>query len=739
MKAIKYFSFGLTAMLAFSACSDQFLQDKKNYDQVGAEVYNDFDGANGRLNDLYGWCLPTTSEMSWKYPSCGLNDIAGKSTEEYAGFSSFVDPQTAMSSDGSTSVSIPDYFMATANNIQEAVYGRIRNINDFIRGVSGSTLTEAQKNIMLGQAYFFRAWCYYNLVKWYGGVPIVTDIQEPVEDSFTERSTTHECIDFICTDLDRAARLLAKKTMSGGWTGSDYGRVTTGTALALKGRVLLLWASPLFNRANDTSRWQEAYNTMKREKATIDALGYGLYSTANNINGSDFAGVFSQTMSSEAVFTVQYNSVQSGDGQKNNQWERFIRPKNTSGNGTLHPSKMLIDLFPMSDGKMPDLSGTNETYKNTYSKLEKSNIGYDETFPMANRDPRFYRTFAFPGVRWAYNGNATLQGFGAGYPSYNNGADYTLWSYVWYTSADDQGNVESSQQVAADSLLTNNSTWYIRKRSDDRDVNASALYSPYTATESNGGFTYSKAPYIEIRYAEVLLNLAEAACGAGDMAYAVELLQQIRARAGYTAENNYGLPTNLVSDQAACMSAIIYERMVELAYEGKRFHDLRRWLLFDGGSTISSIQGAPSSWTLTGWGGNTCTYLGFTPLNGQRRENSEYRTADKHGVGGTTAASDPLIKAGVERCTPVDLSKGELDEQIKNLRGWYNANLKYKQKKGDAYDSNKVPLHMNYLAKYYFFGFTQGAMNNNSMIEQTIGWEDSNNANANGTFDPLAE
>ena len=165
MKAIKYFSFGLASMLAFSACSDQFLQDKKNYDQVGAEVYNDFDGANGRLNDLYGWCLPTTSEMSWKYPSCGLADEASKSTEEYSGFSKFLDPENIMSSDNSTTTSVPDYFMGTSNNIQEAVYGRIRNINDFLRGVENSSLTEAQKGILMGQAYFFRAWCYYNLVK----------------------------------------------------------------------------------------------------------------------------------------------------------------------------------------------------------------------------------------------------------------------------------------------------------------------------------------------------------------------------------------------------------------------------------------------------------------------------------------------------------------------------------------------------------------------------------------------
>ena len=427
MKAIKYFSFGLASMLAFSACSDQFLQDKKNYDQVGAEVYNDFDGANGRLNDLYGWCLPTTSEMSWKYPSCGLADEASKSTEEYSGFSKFLDPENIMSSDNSTTTSVPDYFMGTSNNIQEAVYGRIRNINDFLRGVENSSLTEAQKGILMGQAYFFRAWCYYNLVKWYGGVPLVKEVLEPTEDNYTPRSTTKETIDFILEDLGKSANLLKSETTNGGWRdGADYGRITSGTALALKGRVLLLWASPLFNRSNDKTRWTEAYNAMKNDLSTIDACGYGLYSSGQNVNGSDFGKVFTQIgkiANREAIFFTLYNTtvILTGidDAAKNNTWERMIRPDNQGGNGQV-PSRMMLNLFPMSDGKIPAAAAN-------YTKLETSSQTLDTDYPFVDRDPRFYRTFSFPGFRWAYNGDASQ------HDSHNpaDGANYTLWSYVW--------------------------------------------------------------------------------------------------------------------------------------------------------------------------------------------------------------------------------------------------------------------------------------------------------------------
>ena len=184
--------------------------------------------------------------------------------------------------------------------------------------------------------------------------------------------------------------------------------------------------------------------------------------------------------------------------------------------------------------------------------------------------------------------------------------------------------------------------------------------------------------------------------------------------------------------------AILYERQIELAYEGKRFDDLRRWMLFDGGAELA--EGAPSSWAPTGWGGNTCTWLGFKPLNGQRREGLEYRTADIYGIGGTTKDSDPLIVANVERCAAVDLRKADLDTQLQNLHDWYETHLVYKMKKGDEREesgSGNTDLYMKFFPKYYFLGLTKGALEKDVKIQQTIGWDDT--VKANGTFDPLAE
>lgn len=729
MKRIINICVGIAVAMAFAACSDDFLEEKQNYDNVTPEIYNTSEGCQLRVNDVYAWSLPDVAgSPSWKYVSTGNNDDQATSTEEYAGFGAFVDPQSEMNVISGTSV--VDYFFGSANNIQANAWGRIRNINDAIEGVEGGTLDDEEKDEYLGQLYFFRAWCYYLLVKWYGGVPLVTEVQDPVEGVYTPRSTTKETIEFICSDLDIAAQKLAASTLSGGWSnsGDDWGKVTTGTALALKGRVLLLWASPLFNRANDQTRWTNAYSIMKAELDSIDACGYGLYSSSSSVNGSDFCMQFNQSgVNPEAVFVTLYNNINvESDEQKNNPWERYIRPKNTSGTGKT-PASMIVDLFPMADGKRPATA-------DTYTLLDASDYDYDSEYPFMNRDPRFYHTFAFPGVRWAYSGGGSITTADANNPSYNNGADYELWNYVWYTDEDDIDNDESTS-YGADNLLSNKCGLYVRKRSDDYDFNSSAFYS-FAATANVSGFAYSAQPYIELRYAEVLLNLAEVACGAGDMAYAVELLQRIRARVGYTSDNNYGLQTDLSSDQAKCMSAIIYERQVELAYEGKRFDDLRRWMLYDGGT--GKVDNAPSTWTLTGWGGNTCTWLGFKQLNGQRRETMEFRVADAYGVGGTTVNDDPLVNAGVERCDAIDLTE-DLTEQQEVLKEWYSKYLVRKEKKGDARDSNQIDLYINFLPRYYFLGLGSAAQSNNSLLPQTIGWEDYNNGGADGTFDPLAE
>lgn len=730
----KSFSIIAAACLVLSSCSDDFLKDMKDYNNTTTDAYNYYSGALGRLADVYTLSLPAVANNAWRSPSLGYADDMSKCTEEYSGFGCYVDPQIELSATSNTN-GVPDYFHGQQANVREGAWGRIRNINDVIAGITDSSLTDEQKNELLGQAYFLRGWCYYLMFKWYGGLPIIKEVLDPLPGDGTPRSTTKETFEFICEDLDRAADLLEPFTGNGGWPTGEYGRVTTATALAVKGRLMVLYASPLFNRADDKTRWTEAYKFLKESLPRINKCGnYLAYEGNAGMNATNWAKMFVEGASEptpEAIFVTLYNQTAPDgvpDFASNNNWEDGIRPSNTLGGGGKVPSAAIVDLFPMKDGKRP------ASYNN-YRVLNPSDITYNPALPFVDRDPRFYRTFAFPGVCWAFSGDPHND---SNHIPYTNGANYQLWNYVWYKDASDRDNPESGKTYGPDGLLDNVKGMYVRKRTDDLHVTTAYRYK---YIQGKNAFKQSAAPYFELRYAEVLLNLAEAACQSGDMPAAVEQLKQIRERVGYTGD--CGLDPNLSSNEAACMAAILYERQIEFAYEGKRFDDLRRWLLFDGGTEFANIPNAPASWKLTGWGGNTCTYLGFDKLNGSRRENMEFRVQDKYngGLGGDKFDSagkdnDPL--ADVARPAALDY-RYDLEPQLQPLEEFYTTYLERQEKKGDGYDSNHGKLYMNYRPQYYFPGLSYSAMIANPTIEQTIGWANASNGGAMGTFDPLAE
>ncbi|MBR6716097.1 MAG: RagB/SusD family nutrient uptake outer membrane protein [Prevotella sp.] len=732
-----------TIAMSLTACSDSFLEEKKNYGNFNqTTAYSDYNGAQERLNNLYYWLLPTSrsgdgngtnSPNDWT--SVGNPDKWSKSTDEYGGFSIFVNPEEEVTYNFTGGNF--DFFYV-ANDVYSP-WGHIRNCNDIIENVEKSSLTEQQKNEILGQAYFFRGYMYYHLVTIYGGVPIVDHVQDPIlgtdgdgSNLIEPRRTTKECVDFICKDFKNAANMLPDRWQN---EAQDFGRITSGLAQAMLGKMLLYYASPVFNRSDDVTRWEAAYTANKTALEKLKAGNFGLaYPTSGGEkNGANWAKMWMDYTGSdgsvnEAVFITLHNTKANVSGQpdygKYNNWEHSIRPRNTNGGGGYTPTAEMVDLFPMADGLKPG----------------ESKIPYDKLNFWLNRDPRFYRTFAFPGVEWQWSeGGVSLTdpSLSGIIPTdvYTTGKNYALWSYMWNDNEEDLAKVTTSSGYWPE-LLTQSTdkgsshSIYVRKRTDDLHLHTSPFYEYINSQSNPKGFMKNAAPLLTMRYAEVLLNFAEAACGANHYDEAVKALEEIRARVGYTASNNYGLPTDISSDRAKLFAAILYERQIELAYEGHRYNDMHRWMLFDGGQGQSAIK---PSWALTGFGGNTCTYLGVKPLNGTKRHQIILYCLD-------VSETDPTEGNRPEKALTLDEDMSYIngtynDDKVRELAEFYEIFL---GRKDVNLDGNDDALTINYRPTYYFLGLRQNAMQTNPTLHQTVGWHDLGR-NADGLFDPLSD
>ena len=720
------------AAASLTGCSDEFLKEKQPYGNFGPEViYGNYEAAILRLNYLYQKTLPQWDgggDITDQIP-LGVDDSWSKCTEEYPGTYDLIDPTKVFNN-----TNTPKFFY---NGVNQSPWKKMREATDIIVRVEESDgMTEKQKKEVIGQAQFIRAWRYFRLAQKYGGLPLIKGLQSAIMADADKlnipRSSTKETFEFICEDLENAAGNLPAR-----WEeeGTNWGRITSGAALAMKGYVQLYYASPLFNRADDKTRWEEAYQTNKRALTELAAGNFGLaYENNPGKNAEGWAKMFSDYKASdgnvsEMVFGKLHNYLIE-ENPVRNDWEHNIRPNNALGAGGKFATSNMVDLFPMADGRRPNDLSDNADYI------------YDEKLFFLNRDPRFYRTFAFPGVEWKFSG--TITGDKAKNVPFTNGADYELWSLTWFQN--------ESQALEADKWgrrvdkLGKDGAVYVRKRSDDFGVNAQPLYK----FDSDNGFRISAAPVMIMRYAEVLLNFAEAACGADHYNEAWDALLRIRKRAGFTnVEENYGLDPAIKNNRAKLFEAILYERQIELAYEGKRYDDCRRWMLWDGGTGIAEVQGAPASWTLTGFGGNTCTYLGVKPLNGQEKYQIEmyidpefwaYKAEDKFDPFNPTDAG--AIEKKLTRPEGLTLQENIIgtlnngsyvceDARVQALVDFY-VNYKITRKEHPS-----VKMDSKFNPKCYIFGLQEGDQRNNPAVEQAVTWESF--FGGMGTFDPLAE
>lgn len=638
-----YITFALLSLVCVS-CSENFLEDKKSYGQYDDSFFQSAERVEWFVNNMYYDYF-----FAYKSPTGALvgsyTDTYTKMTEELGGTQDLINPTK-------TFVNAADasgyYGTKPAASMKNEPYSRIRECNEILTDldIKGANLDKTFRDQIKGQVYYLRALQYYDLVRVYGGVPIVLTIQDAAADDPSiqiQRAKASEVFAQIISDLDMAASLLPPN-----WNAATgYGRFTKGAALAQKSRVLLTFASPLFNKNWDSSneRWQTALNAGLAAEAQLTQDGYGLYGTT----AKDWSLMYSANdnkFCKEAIVVNMMSNATTGNFVSNS-WEKGMRMVSQGGAGAMEAPKEMIDLFPLADGKRPTAAN-----------------GYNDFLFFLNRDPRFYRTFAFSGMKWPYKENTNS----------------VVWSYRWVDGANKAYFSDNNQE---------NSPAYVRKMTDLAATNASS-------------FQYSGTDIYEYRYAELLLNIAECYAALGQTSNTLAYLGKIRARVGIPSTNNYGIGT--LADKYAAIEACLYERRVELAYEGKRYWDIQRWMLYSD-DPLGSITN------------NTCAKLGLTPINGTQRTGNYLQFKNT-----TSGSADPL--ASTRGTVFVDPDAATFQTQLATLATYYTNNFIRTQLLTPMDNVNGQPVKIKFNPNYYIQGFNLSTLTQNPWLIQTVGWND---------------
>ncbi|BAV08907.1 Starch-binding associating with outer membrane [Filimonas lacunae] len=434
-----------------------------------------------------------------------------------------------------------------AGTIWSRSYRSIRECNYALNNLDKVVMSDAHKSRLRSELQFIRAFRYHDLIRNYGGVILmgnkVYNLTDNLQDpALFAKSTLQQSMDYALEQLDSAALYLPVDN-NDGW---KTGRATKGAALAVKSRLALYAASPLYN----VGTWQAAIDAAQ---AVIALNKYSIYSGGySNL----FLDVTAENK--ESIFARLYTK-----NANHTCLEIANGPNGYGGWGGNTPLQNLVDDYEMSNGK-PITDGTS---------------GYDINNPYTGRDKRFYASILYNGA--SYRGS-TIETFTPG------GKD---------------------SQEGSDNWNTSKTGYYLRKFTNE----TYPLVNPW----GNAGFQ----PWYYFRYAEILLNYAEAANEAfgadvvptGGTLTARAALNLVRTRAGVDMP---ALEAGLSKD--AMRTAVRYERRVELAFEEHRFYDVRRWKIAE------TTENVPAYGITVVKTGTTYTYTRKTALDGRKFETKHY-------------------------------------------------------------------------------------------------------------------
>lgn len=498
--------------LAIGLGSCDFLDTDESTDYTKEDVYQSMDRNKRSVTHIYGF-LP----HDFMGTGGGMHDSATDNAVHI-----YDDDNIQRFVNGTWS---PNYVI---DDVWDKYYSAIRAANMYLMESENETFeeweyTDGYESFMKDfnnyqyEVRFLRAFYYFELIKRYGNIPFTLDVLSVDEANKIKSTSGDKIAEFIikeCTEVSKELPIDYKS-----FSNQETGRITKGAALALKSRVALYMASPLFNKNNDKSKWVEAVKASYELIAISGKLGYEL---------TKYPSLFNAGNHKNKEVILARPTGESGD------FERANFPAGIEGGRTSTcPTQNLMEAYEMRDG--------------TPFLWEDVKVNTD---PYANRDPRMKFTIACNNMKWPTNNLLEVWEGGA------NGLP----------------------------LQNASKTGYYLKKYVNNEI----------SFESGSKVTKKHHNWILFRYAEILLNYAEAMVNAFDDPYyknndfslsAVEAVNQVRARTGI---NMPALPENLSTEEFK--TRLANERRVEFAFEGHRFWDLRRNLQLADSSDIYGVK-----------------------------------------------------------------------------------------------------------------------------------------------------
>nr|WP_294814333.1 RagB/SusD family nutrient uptake outer membrane protein [Prevotella sp.] len=553
----------LGCSLAMTTSCTDYLDKSPESDVSAEDAFKNFKNFQGFTEELY-LCIPDFSKSYWTTSwNWGEDDIQAVGInyhmsykidqgdfwgwqQEYDGWgASFMDQ-------GSSFLNPSD----AANNYRfsrglwKAAWYGIRKANLGLENMDLMTAaTQEEKNTVKGQLLFFRGWLHFQLMQYFGGLPYIDHTVASDQPMTLPRETCQACAEKAAKDFREAAELLPID-----WDKSSVGRNTLGkngfrinkiTALAYEGKSLLWAASPLVKNCDDkmnvngnastydydTNYAQQAAEALGELLALVES-GQTQYKLVDFANYSDLFYTWNKNMLPPGSTENILRDIPA-DAWQNSQFgvvNEFGGQILTKGQAFSQPTANYVNYYGMANG-LP---------------LDDPESGFDPTHPWKNRDPRFYHDIVYDGVKVV---EGTIE------PDANRYANL-------YTGGTYRDDINESR------------TGYLLYK-----------FIPMIANQYDMGNTYNKL-YIDVPYlrlADCYLMYAEACAAVGGATAsakcsltALDAVNKIRERAGVA-----DVAAKFTGSKDKFMDEVRRERAVELAFEGHRFNDLRRWLLLD--------------------------------------------------------------------------------------------------------------------------------------------------------------